>query len=110
MSGDNLASRLDQRVTIQQPERTADGYGGATVSWSDVVTVFADVQAISSGSSTLATSGDEITAKAGYRVSIRARDGISANMRLAWNAHTLTIHSINETATTLEILAYEEMV
>ncbi len=39
----SFVSELTERITIQQPSLVDDGYGGQTVSWSDFVSVFAQV-------------------------------------------------------------------
>lgn len=106
--GTNLASRLKERVTIQGPSRSADTYGGTDVTWTEVASVFADVQPLL-GIARKRLSGDEVTGIAGYRVTIRHRDDVNASMRLLWRSSRLVIHSLHETAATLEILAYEEM-
>lgn len=39
------AGKLDQRITIQRFAETADGAGGITTAWSDIMTVWANAKA-----------------------------------------------------------------
>ena len=103
-----LASRLRERITIEQPVRTPDTYGGGDIIWAAVVTVYASVHPLT-GSAREVSRADQVHAIAGYRVTIRKRDDVNASMRILWNGRTLAIHSLHETVETLEILTYEEM-
>lgn len=103
----STASELRERVTIEQPVLTDDGYGGKTQSWATLTTVFAHVTPL------LLTArereiGVQTNASAGYRVEIRARTDVRASMRMVWKTHVLMIHSLHEAGEVLSILAYEE--
>ena len=102
-----LASKLTERVTIQYPAMIDDSYGGKTIAWTDLVTVFAEVLPVYVGI-TERVIADQTSATAGYRVNIRARTDVTAAMRVIWKTHTLPIHSLHETEHTLSILTYEE--
>ena len=104
-----LASQLTEWVTIEQPGESDDGYGGKTISWSELATVYAQVKPI------LSTSPERLVAAqantmAGYWVTIRLRSDVAVGMRIVWKSHALTIHSLHENSTTLSILTYEENV
>lgn len=103
-----LASRLTERITIEQPNRTPDTYGGNAVSWTEVATLYAAVQPLM-GTAREISRADQRQAIAGYRITIRKRDDVDASMREQWNGRTLLIHSLHETRETLELLTYEEM-
>ncbi len=105
----SVASLLRERVTIQQPTQSDDGYGGKTVSWTELATVFAQVEPIfvTQGEHLVA---DQVTAYAGYRVRVRMRGDVAASMQILWKTHTLKIHSLHEQGEVLSILAYEENV
>jgi SPP1 family predicted phage head-tail adaptor len=107
MSDIFLASRLRERVTIESPERNADTYGGGDTTWAVVATVYASVKPLM-GTAREVLTADQVSAIAGYRVSVRKRDDVDASMRILWNGRTLMIHSLHETEQTLEILTYEE--
>lgn len=107
MSDAFLASRLRERVTIESPERNADTYGGGDATWIVFATVYASVKPLMCAASDVLTA-DQVSAIAGYRVSLRKRDDVDASMRILWNGRRLMIHSLHETEQTLAILTYEE--
>ncbi len=105
----SLASRLSERVRIERPVATEDGYGGQTVSWSEVATIFAEVTALTAvAASAEPVVGEQPQSHAGYRITLRVRSDVSAAMRLVWKSRILQIHSLHERGETLSILAYEE--
>ncbi len=105
MSG--VASRLRERVRIEQRESVADEFGGQTVNWAELATVFAEVLPVS-GSVRERSVADQVKAIAGYRVHIRARGDVDASMRLQWNGRVLQIHSLHEHDGMVQLLTYEE--
>lgn len=102
-----LASELRERVRIERPVTADDGYGGKSVTWSELATVFAEVKPLI-GILNERLVGEQRTANAGYRVAIRYRSDVTAAMRLVWKSHILLIHSLHEMETTLSMLTYEE--
>ena len=104
-----LASRLRERITIEQPVRTADTYGGGDVSWTSVATVYANVRPLL-GTAREVNRAAQPTEITGYRIEIRKRSDVNAGMRILWKSRRLAIHSIHETQETLDILTYEELV
>lgn len=103
----SLASDLRERVTIQQQTASDDGYGGKTANWTDLATLFAQVEPIF-GTAMERQVAEQRNASAGYRVRIRYRNDITAAMRILWKTHTLAIHSLHEQGEILSILTYEE--
>lgn len=103
----SIASQLKERVTIQQPVTSDDGYGGKSVTWVDFATVFAEVRPVYNANNEKFVGG-HLDSNAGYRIIIRARTDLTAAMRVIWKTHTLLIHSLHETDHTLNILSYEE--
>lgn len=103
----DFASRLKERITLEQPVGADDGLGGQSINWESVATVWAEIRPVGAGSREGA-SAQQPEAAAGYRVRIRNRDGVNAAMRIQWRARTLAIHSVHEHDATLELLAYEE--
>jgi SPP1 family predicted phage head-tail adaptor len=101
------ASLLKERVRIEQPTMVDDGYGGKTVTWTALATVYAEVKPILSQSSE-ARHADRIRASASYRVRMRLRTDVTAAMRLIWKTHVLQIHSLHEQGDLLNLLTYEE--
>lgn len=102
-----LASELKERVRIEQQSTTTDEFGGQSIGWSELATVFAAVEPVQNTVREREVAG-QVSAIAGYRVRIRLRGDVDASMRLIWKGHTLGIHSLHETPTTLELLTYEE--
>ena len=99
-------NNLNQRVTINQPVITSDGTGGQSVSWMELATVYAEVVPV--GNYTVERNlADSVNAQAGYRVTIRARTDVTADMRVVWKSHTLLIVSMHEADRMLEILTHE---
>jgi SPP1 family predicted phage head-tail adaptor len=70
------AGTLDRRVTLQRQFSTRDAYGGETISWIDVATVWASVSAIS-GREFLQS--QQIEGETTYKVVIRWLAGITTS-------------------------------
>lgn len=102
-----LASQLTERVRIEKPTASDDGFGGQNVVWSELATVFASVLSFNTYARER-TLGEQNVSVAGYRVRIRVRDDVDASMRVIWKNRTLAIHALHETSTVLELLTYEE--
>ena len=102
-----VASRLGERVTIEQRQHVADGLGGQQVSWVAMTTSFAEVVAMPA-SVRERSIADQVKAVAGYRVRMRVRDDVDASMRLQWKGRTLHIHSLHVQEEMMELLTYEE--
>jgi SPP1 family predicted phage head-tail adaptor len=87
----SLSSDLNRRITIEQPVNSGDGAGGATVSWSDVATLFANIEPQrGSFSSNGFREQSEIT----HRVTIRYLAGLSSKMRVKYGSRYFNIRAI----------------
>lgn len=73
------AGRLDQRITIKQKVATQDTFGGETATWTDVCSVWAQVQPIT-GREYL--QGKQLQEEQTARIRIRHRNGIVPAMRV----------------------------
>jgi len=82
--------RLRERVTIERPTRTPDGAGGATIGWSVLATVRAEVISFK-GVSLVAAEREE--AREPFRVVIRHRGDVTTEMRVVWRERRLDILS-----------------
>ena len=82
---------LDQRVTIEQETRTADAYGGAAITWTTMVTVWAGVKPLTGRERADMAA---IEAPASYRFTLRRRADVTEAMRLGWNGQTYNIRFI----------------
>lgn len=75
------AGQLSERVRFERPIVGADGMGGGPRTWAEVETVWAMVMPLK---------GDEqiehakLTAKADYKIKLRRRGDLSADMRVIW--------------------------
>ena len=87
---------MDQQIRIEQPSRTPDSAGGATVSWTEVATVWAEVVPLSASER---TAGGKIEAANMHRIRIRRMPGLDAQMRLVWVSNgnaVLNIRGVND--------------
>lgn len=82
---------MRERVTLQAPVRTADGAGGADVTWNDVATVWASVMALSGRER---PAGERMEARRRLQVLIRYRSDVTAAMRLLWQGRALDIRTM----------------
>lgn len=103
-----LLNQLTQRVTIEQPVTADDGYGGKTLTWAALATVFAAVDPLPGNAESVVA--DQRQATRAYRVRIRLREDVRPTMRLVWKGRVLLIHSLHEQDQSLSLLAYEENV
>ena len=86
------AGKLRNRVTIQSPSYTQNPATGAmTPTWNDVVTLWAQVEALS-GRDYIAAQAHQSAISA--RVTIRFRNDITRNMRLLFDGNIYTIEAI----------------
>jgi len=99
---------MKHRITFQKPIKTPDGYKGHTVSWQDVVTVWASVEPLTGREYFYA---HQIKAEVTHGVKTRYRDDITVKMRIKHRDRVLGIESIidlQERREVLEILCKEE--
>lgn len=83
--------RLDQRVTLQQATRTADGLGGYVKGWSDVATLWARVEPLAGRERDMA---QQVESPRDYRVTIRRRADVTTAHRLLWQGNALNIRFV----------------
>ena len=75
------AGQLAERVTFQQKGVTKNAIGEEVVTWSDVATVWADVRPVRGGEFYAA---NQMQQTLDLRIFIRARSGITHDLRLVW--------------------------
>ena len=84
---------LTERVTIQASSETINSLGEAVFAWSDVATVWASVEGVSSREALLAGRQDtSIT----HRVRLRHNSNLTHASRLVWRGRVLEIVSLLE--------------
>ncbi len=98
-------SALRERATLQRPDRAADAIGGASLAWTDVATVWAQIESLS-GSLREAFDGAASTQR--YAVTLRARSDVRADWRVIWNSRTLRVLSVAPAPNARLVLACEE--
>lgn len=91
---------LTQRVVIESSSATSDSYGGRSLAWSTLATVWAHVKALS-GAEALVSGGEKVQARIAYEVTIRYRSDVTTQMRLTWGSRTLWIESVHEAGSML---------
>ncbi|MAU62277.1 MAG: head-tail adaptor protein [Parvibaculum sp.] len=84
---------MRERVTLQSPQRTPDGAGGANITWTSGATVWAKVEE-RRGQERLA--GGRLAAHAALTLTIRYRSGITTEMRVLWKERVLNITSLRD--------------
>ena len=102
-----IASRLRQRVTIEQPSESADGAGGTTRSWTTLATVWAELLPLRGAENLLAF---QQQAELTHRVTLRYRDDVTTAMRLSYDSRVFNIRStrnVEERDQLLELLVEE---
>lgn len=87
------AGRLRHRVTLQRAVTTADGHGDQVRTYSDLATVWADVEAIG-GREFIA--GAHVQADVTSRITLRARPGLTLTPadRITWGTRTFDIRHV----------------
>jgi len=100
------SGKMTERVTFQQKAVTRNGLGEEVVTWTDVCTVWAEAIPLRGREFYAA---NQIQQAVDVRFRLRARSGLSNDMRLLWKAqpHDITglIPGTGPYAGTLEIMA-----
>lgn len=93
-----MMSRMRHRITLQSPDLTAESGGQFAVSWEDVATVWAVMKPIKSRAlSAEALFAEQLVAKVSHEVTLRFRDGVSAEMRVVFDGRYFNIRSVVNT-------------
>lgn len=87
------AGRLSQRVTLQQRTAGVDALGQELTTWSDVATLWAEVQPLR-GREYFAAG--QLQSAVDVRVRIRWRAGVVPTMRVVWRGEPMEIVSVIE--------------
>ncbi len=86
------AGELRNQIVLQHRVETPDGQGGATVTWTEIATVYGHVKD-SDGREQLLREG-VITSQGSTEVIVRYRDDLSVKDRVVFGDRTLNIGSI----------------
>lgn len=75
------AGRLDQRITLQQPNASVDALGQRVETWADVAELWARAQPLR-GREFFAAG--QVQSEASVKFTIRWREGVAGHMRVVW--------------------------
>lgn len=103
---ENLASRLTERIRIELPVDSADGQGGTIRGWTELCSCFAEVVPLYSDTSEREIAG-QLTMRALYRIVIRARTDVRADMRVIWRSKVFNIRAVVESAASVDMIVEE---
>lgn len=98
---------MRQRLALQQEVRTADTGGGASLSWSTIKTIWAEVMPVSARED---MQGEKLSGRTTHKIITRYDSGITTDMRLLLGARIFNIRgvrNVEERGRFLEIIAEE---
>ncbi len=84
---------LRKRLVLEEPVRTSDGGGGASIAWQAVATLWARVQPLAGDERHEA---DRTTGRLRFAVTVRHRAGVRPEMRFRLGARALHILSVRD--------------
>jgi SPP1 family predicted phage head-tail adaptor len=98
--------KMRERVTIQSPSEVRGRSGQTTLQWSNLATVWASVEGLSSRDIMQA---QQANVMATHRIRIRHRDDVTHTHRIVWRNRTMEIASVTDRMgrEVLEVLARE---
>jgi SPP1 family predicted phage head-tail adaptor len=98
--------KMRERVTIQSPSEVRGRSGQTTLQWSNLATVWASVEGLSSRDIMQA---QQANVMATHRIRIRHRDDVTHTHRIIWRNRTMEIASVTDRMgrEVLEVLARE---
>ena len=82
---------MRQRVTLQQESQTADGAGGYALNWTDVATVWAEIEPMSGREIRFAR---RLEARLSHVIALRYRSDITTAMRVSYDGRLFNIRAI----------------
>ncbi len=83
--------RLRHRLVLESVERTPDGGGGATKTWIEEATVWADLRPLGGSESVVA---DHLSGRLSHEIVIRYRDGVTPAMRFRQDTRIFKISAV----------------
>jgi SPP1 family predicted phage head-tail adaptor len=89
------AGQLNHRIRIQQPTTVKDSLGAPTQVWTDVATVWADIQPLSGREARIA---DRVSAELTHQITVRHCPDLDdpqavSRMRVLFRGRTFSIHA-----------------
>lgn len=103
-------SKLDKRIAVQKPVKTADGRGGYTTTWTDFHICWAAIWPVSAKQM---LANETVISVTSHRIRIRYREDITSDCRVTYRNRIFTIygHPINveEANVWLDLMCKEVM-
>lgn len=88
-----MIGALQHRIVLEEQVRVADGGGGATESWAPLATVWASLNQRSGQEREAA---DRLAARTVTAITIRYRDGVTAQKRFRQGTRLFNIRSVRD--------------
>lgn len=86
-----MIGALRHRITIEQPSRSADGYGGFTTSWSTFASIWGEVEPVSARERMFAA---KLEHNVTHKIRIRHLSGVTTDMRVSFDSRTFHIRGV----------------
>jgi SPP1 family predicted phage head-tail adaptor len=91
MANPFLIALLRHRLTLEAPQRAADGSGGAAVAWEPVAQVWASVRPLTGGEAAFA---DSTRGRITHEIWMRRRDVVAPHMRFRLGDRIFEIRAV----------------
>jgi len=104
------AGELRHKITIQELQRTPDGYGGYTETWNDIATVWARIQPLRGDERYQA---QQVLSTLSHKIILRYLNGVKPQMRVLYGSrifHIVSVINVEKRNKVLELLCEEEIV
>lgn len=85
--------QLSSRVALERAVRAADGSGGATLDWEEVVTLWAAIEPVAAGEIFAA---DRLATRVTHRITIRHRTDVEGGMRIKHRGRVMCIEACRD--------------
>ena len=103
------AGEMRSQITVQSATQTRDAHGGATETFAEFVTTWAEINPLTAREF---VSGNQITQDVSHRIRMRYYPGVTPSMRILFGARVFNIHSVinaNERNKFMELLVKERL-
>ncbi len=101
---------MNKRVKLQSPSRSSDEAGGATVTWTDVASIWAAIEPLTGKEPYVVA--QQLQGQVSHKVTIRYRSGLTPGMRVLYDSRIFDVKSVIDPKErhSILILACEEVV
>ena len=95
---------LRHRVSVEQKAATTDGAGGETITWSNLVDLWARIEPVAADEKAVA---GHVTGIVTHTITLRWRDDITGAMRMTYHGRTFRILAVYDPDETQRYLVAE---